>query len=46
MYTDMAAPMKIPTPTPDGAITQIYEQRITSGWGIRPEGIYILSMPY
>ena len=46
MYTDMAAPLKIPTPTPDGAITQIYEQRITSGWGIRPQGIYILSMPY
>ena len=46
MYSDMAAPMKIPTPTPDGAITQIYEQRITSGWGIRPQGIYILSMPY
>lgn len=46
MYADMAAPMKIPTPIPDGAITQVYEQRITSGWGIRPAGIYILSMPY
>lgn len=46
MYTDMAAPMKIPTPTPDGAITQIYELKMTSGWGIRPAGIYILSMPY
>lgn len=46
MYSDMAAPMKIPTPIPDGAITQIYELRITSGWGIRPAGIYILSMPY
>jgi hypothetical protein len=46
MYADMAAPMKIPTPIPDGAITQIYELRITSGWGIRPQGIYILSMPY
>lgn len=46
MYSDMSAPLKIPTPTPDGAITQIYEQRITSGWGIRPAGIYLLSMPY
>jgi hypothetical protein len=46
MYADMDAPMKIPTPTPDGAITQIYELRITSGWGIRPQGLYLLSMPY
>ena len=46
MYADMAAPLKIPTPIPDGAITQRYEQRITSGWGIRPQGLYILSMPY
>lgn len=46
MYTDMAAPLKIPTPIPDGAITQRYEQRITSGWCVRPQGIYLLSMPY
>jgi hypothetical protein len=46
MYADMAAPLIIPTPVPDGAITQVYEQRITSGWGIRPQGIYLLSMPY
>lgn len=46
MYADMAAPMKIPTPIPDGGITQVYEQRITSGWGIRPAGIFLLSMPY
>lgn len=43
MYQDMAAPMKIPTPTPDGAITEIHEIRNTSGWCIRPTGIYILS---
>ena len=46
MYMDQAAPMKIPTPIPDGGITQIYELRITSGWNIRPQGLYILSMPY
>lgn len=45
MYADMAAPMKIPTPTPDGAITEIQELRVTSGWCIRPQGITILSMP-
>lgn len=46
MYQDMAAPMKIPTPTPDGAITEIQELRITSGWCVRPQGIYILNMPH
>lgn len=46
MYSDLAAPMKIPTPIPDGAITQVYEQRITSGWCVRPQAITILSMPY
>jgi hypothetical protein len=43
MYLDMAAPMKIPTPTPDGAITEIHETRGTSGWCIRAPGLYILS---
>ncbi|NDU92424.1 MAG: DUF2184 domain-containing protein [Ferrovum sp.] len=45
-YADMAAPMKIPTPVPDGAITEVQELRITSGWGLRPQGITILSMPH
>ena len=45
-YADMAAPMKIPTPTPDGAITEVQELRITSGWGLRPQGITILSIPH
>ena len=45
-YADMAAPMKIPTPTPDGAITEVQELRISSGWGIRPQGLFILNMPY
>jgi hypothetical protein len=46
MYVDMSAPMKIPTPTPDGAITEIQELRGTSGWNIRPQAITIISMPY
>lgn len=46
MYVDMPAPMKIPTPTPDGAITEIQELRGTSGWNIRPQAITIISMPY
>ena len=45
-YADMAAPMKIPTPTPDGAIVELQELRITSGWCIRPQGLSIISMPY
>ncbi|MDE2105050.1 MAG: DUF2184 domain-containing protein, partial [Patescibacteria group bacterium] len=46
MYADMAAPMKIPTPTPDGAITEIQELRVTSGWCIRPQGITVISGAY
>ena len=46
MYVDMPAPMKIPSPTPDGAITEVHELRGTSGWNIRPQAITIISMPY
>lgn len=46
MYADMAAPMKIPTPTPDGAIVELQELRVTSGWCIRPQAITIVSMNY
>lgn len=46
MYADMAAPMKIPTPTPDGAITEIQELRVTSGWCVRPQGINVISGTY
>jgi hypothetical protein len=46
MYADMAAPMKIPTPIPDGAITEVQELRITSGWNLRPQGLMLISMPY
>jgi hypothetical protein len=43
---DMAAPREIPTPIPGGAIDVVSEMRITSGWGLRPEAITIVSMPY
>jgi len=46
MYTDMAAPMKIPTPVPDGALTEIQRIRATCGWCVRPQGLFLLSLPY
>lgn len=46
MLSDMAAPREIPTPLPGGAIDVLSEWRISSGWGIRPECITIISMPY
>jgi len=46
MYADMAAPMKIPTPIPDGSITEINKLRASCGWCVRPQGLYLVSMPY
>jgi hypothetical protein len=46
MYCDMAAPREIPTPLAGGAIDTLSEWRITSGWGVRPEAISILTMQY
>lgn len=46
MLTNMAAPREIPAPLPGGAIDIIAEQRITSGWGLRPEMTTLLSIPY
>lgn len=46
MYNDVAAPVKIATPAPDGAITEIQEIRSTCGWNFRPEGLSIISMTY
>ncbi len=46
MYSAFAAPIKIPTPVPDGGITEVLETRTTSGWNLRPQGLYILSLPY
>lgn len=45
-YCDMAAPREIPTPLAGGAIDVLSEWRITSGWGVRPEAITIMSMQY
>lgn len=46
LYCDMAAPRKISTPIPDGGINERYEMRITSGWNLRPEALFLLSMPF
>ena len=45
-YCDMAAPREIPTPLPGGAIDVLSEWRITSGWGVRPEAVTVISMLY
>lgn len=44
--TDMNAPREIPTPIPGGAIDIVSELRATSGWGVRPESLTIVSMAY
>jgi hypothetical protein len=46
MLTDVSAPTEIPTPIPDGGITTLYTMRSTSGWGLRPEAMYLLSAAY
>jgi hypothetical protein len=46
MYCDMAAPKEIPTPLAGGAIDVLSEWRITSGWGVRPEAITVMTMLY
>ena len=45
-YCDMAAPREIPTPLAGGAIDVLSEMRVTSGWGVRPEAVSIISMQY
>ncbi|MGH8321590.1 MAG: DUF2184 domain-containing protein [Gammaproteobacteria bacterium] len=45
-YTDMAAPVEIPTPLAGGAIDILSELRATPGWAIRPEALTIISMLY
>lgn len=42
-YSDVAAPIEIPTPLPMGAIDVYSEMRATSGWAPRPESLTILS---
>lgn len=45
-YCDMAAPREIPTPLAGGAIDVLSEWSITSGWGVRPEAVTVISMQY
>lgn len=45
-YCDMAAPREIISPMPAGATDFVQEWRITSGWGVRPQGVTIISMTY
>lgn len=40
---DMVAPREITTPLPAGAVDVVSELRASSGWGLRPETITILS---
>jgi len=46
MYADMAGPMNIPTQVPDGGITTVKEIRCSSGWNLRSQGLYLLSLPF
>lgn len=45
-YCATAAPVEYPAPLPGGALDIVYEQRMTSGWVLRAEGLTIVSMPY
>lgn len=46
MYTDVAAPVEIPTPLPAGAIDVLSEMRSSPGWAVRPESLTIISITY
>jgi hypothetical protein len=46
MYTDMIAPLEIPTPLPGGAIDVLTEMRASPGWVVRPETVQLISMPF
>ncbi len=43
---DMVAPREITTPLPGGATDVLSELRLTSGWGVRPEALSLISMQY
>jgi hypothetical protein len=45
-YTDMAAPVEIPTQLAGGAIDVLSEWRTTPGWTVRPESVTLISMQY
>ncbi len=44
-YTNVAAPIEITTPIPEG-LDVVSMQRITSGWSPRPEAVRVLSLAY
>jgi hypothetical protein len=46
MYADMAAPKEIISPLAGGATDFLTEWRISSGWGVRPQALTLISMPY
>lgn len=46
LYTDMVAPREIPCPLPNGGIDILTEMRASPGWVVRPECLFILSMPH
>lgn len=46
MYTDMAAPMEITSPMAGGATDVLSQIRGSSGWGVRPEGVLLVTMQY
>lgn len=46
MYTDMVAPMEIPTPIPGGGIDIVSEMRASPGWIVRPESTILLSIAF
>ena len=46
MLCDMAAPMEVVSPTPDGGTTTVYTMRSTPGWCLRGQGATILSAAY
>jgi len=46
MLCDMAAPMEVVSPTPDGGTTTIYTIRSTPGWCLRGQGATILSAAF
>jgi len=46
MLCDMVAPREIVAPLPGGATDVLMELRATSGWGLRPEAITIISAAY
>ena len=46
MYCDMAAPREIPSPLPGGGVDVLAEWRVSSGWGVRPEAVTLITMQY